>query len=539
MKVITGEQMREIDRRAQEAGVSVARLMENAGRAVFEQAQKMLGAPAGRKVAVVCGKGNNGGDGLVAARYLKEWGAGVEALLAVAAESLVAEPKVNYERLLQAGVPIAEKVDSARVFAACQQADLVIDALLGTGIKGPVEGTTADIICAVNRAGRPTLAVDVPSGVDADTGEVVSVAVSAAHTVTLGLAKLGLLNFPGAEYVGQLSVADIGLPAAALEGVPAAAECLEPQEVAALLPRRRQGAHKGDCGRVLVIAGSVGYTGAAALCSMAALRMGAGLVTLALPVSLNDILEVKVTEVITRPLPETTARTLSLRSEKALMELARSSDVVVMGPGLSTEPETAQLVRRLVGRLTVPMVLDADALNALAEDISVLEKTYAPVVCTPHPGEMGRLVGLPAAQVQQNRAALCRRLARSIGGVVALKGAATLVADAEERLRINRTGNPGMASAGTGDVLTGMIGSLIAQGMSPFDAASVGVYLHGLAGDLAAAEKGERGLIASDVLEKIPSATLASVAEGIWFRVQSSEFRVADGLVSPQLSTDN
>jgi NAD(P)H-hydrate epimerase len=241
---------------------------------------------------------------------------------------------------------------------------------------------------------------------------------------------------------------------------------------------------------------------------MAALRTGAGLVTLAIPKSLNDIMEMKLTEVITRPMPETPARTLALAAVPAILELANNTDVVVMGPGLSLEPETARLVRELVGKLQKPMVLDADALTALAEDTSVLEKTLAPVVCTPHPGEMSRLIGLPTAKVQKARAGLCRRLAHSLGVVVVLKGAATLISDPLERLRVNRTGNAGMASAGTGDVLSGMIGGLIAQGMTPFDAAGAGAYLHGLAGDLAAEEKGLLGLIATDVLEKIPAAIL-------------------------------
>jgi NAD(P)H-hydrate epimerase len=316
------------------------------------------------------------------------------------------------------------------------------------------------------------------------------------------------LNYPGAEYAGELTIADIGLPAAAVEAVASNMECLDKGEVAALLPRRAPTAHKGQAGNLLVVAGSVGYTGAAALCSMAALRVGAGLVTLAIPQSLNDIMEVKVTEVITRPMPETPARTLALAAIPAILELADHNDVVVIGPGLSLEPETARLVRELVGKLQKPMVLDADALTALAEDTSLLEKTLAPVVCTPHPGEMSRLIGLPAAEVQKARAGLCRRLAHSLGVVVVLKGAATLISDPSERLRVNRTGNAGMASAGTGDVLTGMIGGLLAQGLPPFDAAGAGAYLHGLAGDLAAAEKGLLGLIASDVLEKIPAAIL-------------------------------
>ena len=507
MKVVTGEQMKEIDRRAQEAGVSVSELMENAGRAVFEEAKAILGSPAGRRVVIICGKGNNGGDGLVAARYLKNRGAQVEVLLAAEAKELPGEPRANFESAVKIDVSVQERADGERVLASCQEADLVIDALLGTGVRGAVQGVAAEIIKAINRAGRPTLAVDIPSGVNADTGEICGAAVRAASTVTMGLPKWGLLNFPGAEYVGRLTIADIGFPPQAIAGITPLAESLDHKEAAALLPRRSRAAHKGDCGRILVIAGSVGYTGAAALSSLAALRIGAGLVTLAIPASLNDVMEVKLTEIITRPMPETAARSLSQAALEPILELAAKNDVVAMGPGLSLHPETVRLVRELVGRLPLPMVLDADALTALSEDLSPLKGPHAPVVLTPHPGEMARLLNSSPAEVQKQRVSACREVARTARGVVVLKGAATLIADEEGRLRINRTGNPGLASGGTGDVLTGMIAGLLGQGLSPFDAAGVGVYLHGLAGDLAAAEKGEMGLIASDLLEKIPAAT--------------------------------
>lgn len=500
--------MKEIDRRAQQAGVSVMDLMENAGRAVLEQAAAILGEVRRRRIAIVCGKGNNGGDGLVAARYLNAQGAEISVLLLGEVQDLKGETKANFDFAIKAGVFVEDKADVQAVFRACEGAELVIDALLGTGMKGAVQGAAAEVIKVINQAKCPVLAVDIPSGVDADTGEISGTAVRAAYTVTMGLPKLGLLNHPGAEYAGRVTVADIGIPPAVIEAVSSSVECLDSREVGALLPKRSPAAHKGDCGRVLVVAGSVGYTGAAALCSMGALRIGAGLVTLAIPASLNDVLEMKLTEVITGPMPETAGRSLSLAAKGKILELAAKSDVVAMGPGLSLEPETVRLVQELVGKLTVPMVLDADALTAVSEDIGLLAKARGPVVCTPHPGEMGRLVGLSAEEVQKSRLSICRRLAESIGGVVVLKGAATLIANDEGRLRINRTGNAGMASGGTGDVLTGMTAGLVAQGVSAFDAAGAGVYLHGLAGDMAAWEKGEMGLIASDVLEKVPSAIL-------------------------------
>ena len=508
MKVVTAEQMKEIDRRAQQAGAPVRELMENAGRAVFEQARRILKVPEGRRIAVVCGKGNNGGDGLVAARYLHNWGAEVSILLAARSQELQGEPRENLELAAQMGLTLNENVAPERVLEECRRADLVIDALLGTGVRGEVKGAAAEIIAAINRAGRPVLAVDLPSGIDADRGEPAGAAVRADYTVTLGLPKWGLLVGAGAEYAGELTIADIGFPAEVVAAVAAEADLLTDAEAGALLPRRARDTHKGDVGRVLAIAGSVGYTGAAALCSLAALRMGAGLVTLAVPASLNDIMEVKVTEVITRPMPETPARSLAASAEEPLLELAAGSDVIMIGPGLSLNAATTALARRLVAKIKKPMVIDADGLTALAEEMSVLEGPHAPVILTPHPGEMARLMKLEVGQVQRQRAELCRQLASRSSGVVVLKGAGTVIADASGKLRINRTGNPGMASGGTGDVLTGMIGGLLAQGLAPFDAAGAAVYLHGLAGDLAAAEKGELGLIASDLLEKIPVATL-------------------------------
>jgi NAD(P)H-hydrate epimerase len=518
MKIVTGEQMRRIDQLSQEMGIPTLELMENAGRAVFDEVCRRLAENPCPKITLICGKGNNGGDGLVAARLLKNQGFSVQVFLAAQGAELKGGAGDNLRAARQAGVVIVECPKAEAVGAACAQADLIIDALLGTGVKGPLEGETAALVKAINQAGRPILAVDLPSGVNADNGEVLSVAVQADATVSLGLLKWGQMFYPGRGHVGKLKVADIGLPGKAIAAVAPFAENLEAAEIAVRLPQRPPDAHKAACGRVLVIAGSVGYTGAAALASLAALRMGAGLVTLAVPESLNDVMEMKLTEVITRPMPETPARSLAHAALPALLTLAEKNDVVLIGPGLSLQFETALLARDLVGGIAVPMVIDADALTALSEDITILERTFAPVICTPHLGEMSRLVGMPVAQVRKNQISLCRRLAGSISGVIVLKGATTLVADGEGSVRVNTTGNPGLASAGTGDVLTGMIAGLVAQKMKPFDAASSAVYLHGLAGDLAVEEKGVFGLIASDALEEIPAATLQILSEAGDFR---------------------
>jgi ADP-dependent NAD(P)H-hydrate dehydratase / NAD(P)H-hydrate epimerase len=513
MKIVTGEQMQRIDQLAQEMGITPLELMENAGRAVFDEASRMLAENPFPKITLICGKGNNGGDGLVAARLLKKQGCVVQVFLAAPGAELKGAPEINLQTARQAGVVIVECPQAEAVGAACAQADLVIDALLGTGVKGPLEGETAALVKAMNQAGRPILAVDLPSGVNADNGEIASVAVQADVTVTLGLLKWGLMFYPGRAQAGKIKAVNIGLPGKAIAAVAPFAESLERKAVAARLPRRAADTHKGACGRVLVIAGSMGYTGAAALVSLAALRMGAGLVTLAIPESLNDVMEMKLTEVITRPMPETPARSLAHAALPKLLALAEQNDVVIVGPGLSLQFETAFLARDLVGQLTRPMIVDADALTALSEDITILEQTFAPIICTPHAGEMSRLVGLPIPQMKKDCVSLCRRLAGSMSGVIVLKGATTLICDGEGSVRLNTTGNPGLASAGTGDVLSGMIGGLLAQGIKAFDAASSAVYLHGLAGDLAAEEKGILGLIASDVLEKIPAATLQVLSE--------------------------
>lgn len=510
MKVVTASQMRQIDRwTIEQEKIPGSLLMENAGKAVFDLARELLGGPEGR-VAIFCGKGNNGGDGLVVARHLKEWGARVQVFLAGSGEHLQGDARANFDLARQAKVPMME-ADTTEEFVkqaerGAEEAELLVDALLGTGIKGEVTGLTAELISLINESGRPVVAVDVPSGIDSDTGKICGCAIRASHTVTMGLPKLGLLLYPGAEYAGELRVADIGLPPQVIEQSEVSAELIEADQVKSWLPIRVPQAHKGDFGRVLVIAGSVGMTGAAALASEAALRAGAGLVTLVLPESLNDLMEVKLTEVMTRPCPETADRSLALAAQPKIEELAASSDVVVMGPGLSLVPETQELIRRLIVSLPCPQVLDADALTALSSDLSILAKVKQPAICTPHPGEMGRLLGITPEEVQADRIGVVHRAANELKAVVVLKGARSLICSPDGLPWINRTGNPGMASGGTGDVLTGMIGGLLAQGLSSERAACAGVYLHGLAGDLAAAEKTQLGIIAGDLLARVPMA---------------------------------
>ena len=507
MKIVTAQQMRELDRRAiQERGIPGLTLMENAGRAAAEAAARLTRKSNDRPIVILCGRGNNGGDGFVAARHLRELGRRVQVFLAAARADVAGDAEANLRRLEEGGIEVTEVEDPQPVVSSFCSAGLVVDALLGTGLSGRVRGLPGQLIEAVNACGLPVLAVDVPSGLDADTGEPLGLAVRAAETVTMGLPKIGLLLYPGMDYVGRLTVADIGFPPDLVNDSPSLADLMEPEWVRMLLPRRRRSAHKGSFGRVLVIAGSEGMTGAACLCAQGALRVGAGLVTVGCPASVNDILEVKLTEAMTFPLPETYSRTLDTRALALILELAEEASVVAMGPGLSREPETAVLVRRLVARVERPIVIDADAINALADAAMILEGDHAPAVLTPHPGEMARLMGVATDKVQARRAYFTEAAARRFRSAVVLKGARSIVAERGRPLTVNPTGNPGMASGGTGDVLTGMVAGLIALGLLPFEAAAAATYLHGLAGDIAADRVGEASMVASDLLEALPAA---------------------------------
>ncbi len=507
MKIVTAQQMRELDRLAiEDRDIPSLRLMEAAGRAVAERAALLTEGTNHRPIAILCGRGNNGGDGLVAARHLAQLGRRVQVFLAAPRQEISGDAAANLTRLEAAGIAPTEVSDTEPVVRACCGASLVIDALLGTGLSGKVRGLPGALIEALNDCGARVLAVDVPSGLDADSGEPLGLAVRAVETVTMGLPKIGLFLHPGVDYAGRVTVADIGFPADLVEQTPSVADLVDPSWVRVLLPQRRPSAHKGAFGRVLIIAGSVGMTGAACLCAQGALRVGAGLVTVGCPASLNDILEVKLTEAMTFPLPETYSRTLDTRALALILELAQEASVVAIGPGLSREPETAVLVRRLTARVEKPLVVDADGINALADAAMILEGDHAPAVLTPHPGEMGRLMGVPTEKIQARRAHFAEAAAKRFRSTVVLKGACSVISDPGRSLVISPTGNPGMATGGTGDVLTGMVAGLIAQGLLPFEAAAAATYLHGLAGDIAAEKLGQASLPAGDLVEALPEA---------------------------------
>jgi NAD(P)H-hydrate epimerase len=508
--VFTGEEMRRLDERAvRELGIPGATLMEHAGRGAAELVLAWLAggtrAARGRRVALVCGKGGNGGDGFVAARWLSRRGVRCDVRLVAEPREVRGDAAAKLAELRKAGVRVIAVTDPATLAPALARADLVVDALLGTGARAAPTGLVAEAIAAVNAAGRPVLALDIPSGLPADGGAPPGAVVRADATATFAGLKRGLVTPPGRELAGRVSVIDIGIPAAEVaRGI--ATFVLEAADVARHFPRRDRAAHKGTYGHLLVVAGSIGKTGAAALAAGGALRAGAGLVTVATAASQQPIVAGLVLEAMTAPLPEGAPGTLGEAAWRPLAELAGARDAVAVGPGVGLDGEAQAVVRRLVAEARVPMVVDADALTALAADLGVLRKAAAPRCLTPHPGELARMLGTTVAAVQRDRTAAARDFAVAHRAYLALKGAVTVVAAPDGTVLLNPTGNPGMASGGTGDVLTGVAGAFLARGLAPGDALASAVYLHGLAGDVAAERMGEEALIARDVIEALPEA---------------------------------
>ena len=517
MKVATAEVMRKLDQRAiSEFGIPGMVLMENAARGIVSTLFRSFPDLPTSRVGILAGRGNNGGDGLAAARYLTNRGIPCRIFLFAAQEEVKGDAGANLEILKRMGVAVQEVLNLEEwegQKALVGSADLLLDGIFGTGLKGPVEGFFREIIESVNSLKKPVVAIDLPSGLDADSGQVLGACIQARITVTFGLAKRGLLVQPGAQAAGKVVVVDISLPRPALEGERIQDHLLEGADFLPYLLPRNPDSHKGKFGHLLVLAGSPGKTGAAALVSQAALRVGTGLITLGVPESLNSILEEKVTEVMTEPLPETREKTLGLSAQQRIFELCSRKTALALGPGLSLNLETVRLVQQVVRKSPLPAVIDADGLSALVGKPEILRKNQKELILTPHPGEMARLAGISIEEVQKDRIEVARGFAKEYGVILVLKGSRSLIASPGGEVFINPTGNPGMASGGTGDVLTGMIGGLLAQGLPALEAAKLGVYLHGLAGDYAAFLKGERGIAATDLVELAP-VVLNALASG-------------------------
>lgn len=510
MKVVTAKEMRELDRRAEaEYGIPSLMLMENAGAGAVREMERYFPRLYRSRVAVLCGKGNNGGDGLVVARHLANRGIPIQVLLLAKKEEFKGDASTNLRIAEKAGVPLAEVATVSDLHAhreALVTSDLIVDGILGTGLTGPARGISAEAIQLVNNLGRPVVALDLPSGLGSDDGRVQEPCVRADLTLTFALPKRSLLLFPAARFAGEIRVVDIGIPRILLSDPKLPVNLTEHEAVRATFPPRDPDAHKGTYGHVLVLAGSPGKTGAAALCSLGALRVGAGLVTLALPEGLNEVVEAKLTEVMTVGLPETEERTVALQARDDLLNLMEGKRVLALGPGISTHPQTTHLVVELIRSAKIPLVIDADGVNCLARHKEVLTRASVPVILTPHPGELSRFLWVPKEEVVEKRIPMAQKVAATYNVYLVLKGAQTLIAEPGGAVHINPTGNPGMATGGVGDVLTGMIAGLVSQGLPPGLAAVAGVYLHGLAGDLACQQLGPEAMIATDLLEKLPEA---------------------------------
>lgn len=520
MEILTGEEMRRADRHAIDTlGIPSLLLMESAGREVAEALLRDYPQAAELGVAILCGKGNNGGDGLAAARHLARRHVPVTVVLLGRSREIQGDVAVQHAAAAASGVAVEEIIDAAawsRFAPRVERHGLVLDALLGTGAKGGARGLVGVVIEAVNGLGLEVVSLDLPSGLDADSTRVEGSAMRASRTYTLCRPKLPMVAGASEAYAGSWTVLPIGIPDASVASVRPEIEWLDRDALRGTLPPRPSGAHKGTFGHLLAVAGSRDKSGAAVLVARAALRSGVGLVTVATPESACQRIAVQQAEVMTEALPETPSGSLSKQAAAAVVKLLESKSALALGPGIGTEPDALSAALTITVHRTKPTVVDADGLNAIAAAgsgaLARLREGSAPLVLTPHPGEAGRLLGEDASSVQADRIEAARRLARQTGALVVLKGHRTVIASPDRGISINASGNPGMATAGTGDVLTGIVGALLARGLDARLAARVAVFVHGDAGDRAAAARGTDGLIAGDVVAAIPEA-MASLRE--------------------------
>jgi hydroxyethylthiazole kinase-like uncharacterized protein yjeF len=517
MILVTAGQMQRMDHETINSfGIPGMVLMENAGRGAVDMFVRKFGplnkkTTGNKKVAILAGRGNNGGDGFVMGRYLMEKGIPTTIFLLSTQDRLTGDAKTNLrlaQKLIEKTpkatlieIPDTESLDRHK--ARILHQDLFVDAIFGTGLNADVRGFYKEVITLLNRSGKPVFSVDIPSGLHADTGKVLGAAINATATATFAFAKTGHILHPGNQHTGDLEIIDIGIPGFIVQDENPCLFLLENKDIAPLFGSRKFESHKGSFGHLLVIAGSPGKTGAAALCANAAMRSGTGLVTLGAAQSLNPLLEPQVIEPMTVALAETKEGCLSETSLEAIKDLLKDKQALAVGPGLGTGAATQNLVRNIVQETRLPLVIDADGLNCIAGHLGLLKSRKAPTVLTPHPGEMARLTQKTTAEIQADRLGIGSRFALEYQVVLVLKGAQTLVCCPDGRTFICPTGNPGMASGGMGDVLTGMIAGFIAQGFSIEEAAMAGVFIHGLCGDFLA-EKTRFGFLASDMLPAIP-----------------------------------
>jgi len=506
MKIVTSKEMREIDSKTiTEYKIPGCVLMEKAGYAV---ASKIKELHHKNKVIVFSGSGNNGGDGMVTARILKSQGHEVIIILLCVVQNIKGDALTQYYAALKYGIPFYNAKYFLENHTELLKPDsIIVDAIFGTGLNKEITGEISEIINLINSSKLPVISVDIPSGISSDTGQILGTAIKAKYTVTFGLPKKGHLLYPGAEYTGNLFIENIGFPEELLESDTLKIELLEKNKVSLLIPERRNYSHKGNYGHVLIIAGSKGKTGAAFLSAHACLRTGAGLVTIGIPETLSNVFQQRVTEEMTLILPDKGNGTLSEKALSKILNFAeKNADLIAIGPGIGVSNETEKIVKALIVEFKKPIIIDADGLNSIKGDKDIFKKAKSQIILTPHPGEMSRLINSSVNNIENDRINKALSFATDTGTFTVLKGVPTVIASPDGMAYINSTGNPGMASAGSGDVLTGMISGFLAQQITPINSCILGVYMHGFAGDIAAMKKGMHSLIASDIIENIPEA---------------------------------
>jgi hydroxyethylthiazole kinase-like uncharacterized protein yjeF len=502
MKISSVEQMRAMDRYAVgRLGIPEAILMENAGQAAATVLSREIGV-RDRKIVIFCGAGNNGGDGFVVARKIHADGGSAKVFILGDPEKFRGAARMNLDILAKLPVEVRPVESIRKLRMDVLHSHGIVDAIFGTGLDRSISGLYREVIALINASGKKVLSLDIPSGINGDTGQIMGVAVQADYTVTFGLPKIGAMLYPGYERCGKLYVCHISFPPSLYDRADIKIQVNQP---AALPPRDKSG-HKGSMGEALFIAGAAGYFGAPYFSALSFLKAGGGYARLAAPRSMVSFIAQKGSEIVFIPQKETASGSISLENKKSLIELCEKMDMVVIGPGLSLDPETQQLVRELVKTIKAPVLIDGDGITAVSADLKILKKRKAPTILTPHLGEMARMTGKSVAEIERQRIAVLQKTAGDLGALVVLKGAHSLVGCPDERVFINLSGNSGMATAGSGDVLTGAIAAMLGLGLPLEEAVKKGVFIHGFAGDLAAADKGEDGMTAQDILDYLSQA---------------------------------
>ncbi|GAH29256.1 unnamed protein product [marine sediment metagenome] len=501
MKISTVTQMKNLDRSATEGfGISQDLLMENAGQAVYFVILKEFGVK-NKKFAVFCGIGNNGGDGLVVARKIHSNGGEAKVFLLDDETKFKGIAKRNFEIVSKMPIEISKVNSTESVRSAVLHSDAIIDAIFGTGLTKEVSGIYKDVIQLINESRKTVFSVDIPSGINGDTGEVMGIAVKANYTITFGLPKIGNMLYPGYDHCGKLYLSHISFPPSLYNADSIKVEINNPVE----LPKRNKDAHKGDFGEVLFIAGASSYFGAPYFSALSFLKAGGGYSRLATPISISSFLANKGSEIVFLPQKETPSGSIALKNKDELLKLSERVDMVVIGPGISLAKETQELVRQLAQEIKKPLLIDGDGITAISKDIEIIKNRKAETILTPHMGEMSRMTKMEISELNKNKIGVLQRTAKELNAMIVLKGAHSLIGYPDETVFINMSGNPGMATAGSGDVLTGTIAAMFGLGLSLKDAVRMGVFLHGFSGDLAAADKGEDGITAQDILDYLPA----------------------------------